>query len=127
MATGPEHKIQVAIIKWLRVVMPHVMIQHCRNEHGRADRKSGIIAARTQAAAGVMPGFPDLICLPFATVGPFFLEVKSAKGKTSPVQEQVHHMLRRLGYPVGVVRSIDDVRAFLIEHGIGFNEVRNAV
>lgn len=122
MATGPEAKIQIAIIKWLRHVMPMCMIQHCRNEHGKAGMK-GMIAAQSQKSAGVMPGFPDLICLPYANVGPFFLEVKSKTGRVSPVQAQVHEMLRDRGYKVAVVRSVDDVRAFLSAEGIGFREV----
>lgn len=120
--SGPEHKIQVAIIKWLRVVMPHCMIQHCRNEHGKAG-KDGMIAAQRQKAAGVISGFPDLICLPYAHVGAFFIEVKSAKGRVSPVQAQVHEMLRDRGYKVCVAKSVDDVRVFLADEAIGFNEV----
>lgn len=119
---GPEHKIQVAIIKWLRAVMPKCMIQHCRNEHGKAG-KAGMLAAQRQKAAGVMSGFPDLICLPYANVGPFFLEVKTKTGRVSVAQEQVHNMLRERGYKIAVVRSVDDVRDFLKAEGIGFNEV----
>lgn len=119
---GPEHKIQVSIIRWLRAVMPHALVQHSRNEHGKRGT-AGMIAAQTQRAAGVMPGFPDLIVLPYANVGPFFLEVKSKTGSVTSVQTQVHAMLRGLGYKVAVVRSIDDVRAFLTAEGIGFREV----
>lgn len=126
MMARPEHVIQVSIIKWLRVVMPHALIQHCRNEHGKAGR-AGMIAAQTQRAAGTLNGFPDLIVLPYAHVGPFFLEVKAPRGTVSRAQKQVHEMLRALGYPVEVVRSIDDVRAFLREQNIGFNEVQDAV
>jgi len=120
MATGPEAKIQIAIIKWLRAVMPKVMIQHCKNEHYKRGT-AGKIAGSMNKAAGVMSGFPDLICLTYA--GAFFLEVKTPKGRVSPVQSQVHDMLRERGFSVGVVRSIDDVRDFLKAEGIGFNEV----
>ena len=122
MATGPEHTVQVAIIRWLRAVMPQAMIQHCRNEHGKPGI-AGMRAAQRQKAAGVMSGFPDLIIMPPATVGPFFLEVKAPKGRVQDVQKHVHEMLRERGYPVAVVRSVDDVRAFLTEQGIGFREV----
>lgn len=122
MPNNPEHKVQVAIIKWLRTVMPKAMIQHCRNEHNKRG-KAGLIAAQMQKAAGVMSGFPDLIVLPDADVGPFFLEVKAPKGRVSSVQEQVHGMLDARGYPVAVVRSIDDVRDLLVARNIPFNEV----
>ena len=122
MSAGPEHKIQVQIIRWLRAVMPEAMIQHCRNEHGKRGQ-AGMIAAQMQKSAGVISGFPDLIVLPYANVGVFFLEVKAPKGRVSPAQKQVHEWLNRLGYPVGVVRSVEDARAFLQQHGIGFREV----
>jgi hypothetical protein len=122
MAYNDEFKIQVSIVKWLRLVMPQAVIQHSRNEHGKKG-KAGMLAAQRQKAAGTMSGFPDLVCFPYAEVGPFFLEVKTPKGRVSDVQKQVHHMLAERGYPVGVVRSIDDVRAFLQDNGIGFNEV----
>jgi len=94
-----------------------------RNEHGKAG-KSGMLAAQRQKAAGVMSGFPDLICLPYANVGVFFIEVKSARGRVSTQQQQVHAMLRERGYPVCVAKSVDDVRDFLQAEGIGFNEVQ---
>ena len=121
--TGPEHKVQVQIIKWLRDTMPKCIIQHCRNEHGKAG-VAGMRAAQRQKAAGVMSGFPDLICLPDASVGPFFLEVKAPRGSATSVQKQVHKMLRDQGYPVAVVKSIEDVRDFLTTEGIKFNEVQ---
>lgn len=121
--SGQEHKVQVAIIKWLRAVMPKCLVQHCRNEHGKAGH-AGMLAAQRQKAAGVMSGFPDLICLPDAETGVFFLEVKAPKGRTTSVQEQVHDMLRARGYPVAVVKSVDDVRAFLTAESIAFNEVQ---
>ena len=123
MSDNPEHKIQVGIIKWLRAVMPKAYVQHSRNEHGKAGM-AGMLAAQRQRSAGVMSGFPDLIVLPPSDVGPFFLEVKSLTGRVSDVQKQVHTMLRGNGYPVAVVRSVDDVRTFLQEHKIPHNEVR---
>ena len=122
MPVGPEAKIQVAIVRWLRAVMPQAIIVHVPNEHGKRG-KAGMLAAQRQKTMGALSGCPDLIVFPYASTGVFALEVKSAKGRVSSAQEQVHIMLRDRGYAVGVVRSIDDVRAFLQEHGIGFNEV----
>lgn len=121
--SGPEHKVQVAIIKYLRIVMPQAMIQHCRNESGKAKGRGGMASGMIAKAAGVMPGFPDLIVLPSATVGPFFLEVKAAKGRVQENQMIVHDMLRHRGYKVAVVKSIEDVRDFLTAESIPFNEV----
>jgi hypothetical protein len=118
----PEKLVQLAIIKWLRAVMPKAIIHHSRNEHQKAGL-AGLRAAQSGKTAGVLSGFPDLIVLPTAEIGPFFLEVKAEKGTVSSVQKQVHEMLRGNGYPVAVVRSIEDVRAFLAASGIKTNEV----
>lgn len=118
----PEHTVQVAIIKWLRLVMPKAIIQHSRNEHQKAGM-AGLLAAQRGKAAGVLAGFPDLMILPPSEIGPFFLEVKAEKGTVSSAQKQVHAMLRANGYRVAVVRSIDDLRTFLMENQIRHNEV----
>jgi len=118
----PEMKVQIAIIKWLRAVMPGVIVQHCVNEHGKRG-KAGMIAAMRNKSAGMLPGFPDLIVLPFATTGPFFLEVKAPKGRVSPAQTAVHDMLRHKGYRVAVVRSVEETREFMRANHIGFSEV----
>jgi len=123
MANSPEHKVQVSIVKWLRIVMPMCMVQHSRNEVMKRG-STGMREVVKAKAGGMMPGFPDLICLPYASVGPFFLEVKSARGSTSSTQKQVHEMLRERGYKVAVVKTIDDVRDFLKTENIGFNEVQ---
>lgn len=121
--SAPELKVQIAIIKWLRAVMPHAMIHHSVNEGNRSG-KAGMLDGVRKKNAGMMPGFPDLIVLPYATTGAFFIEVKAAKGRVSPVQDEVHGMMERLGYKVCVAKSVDDVRDFMRASGIGFNEVQ---
>lgn len=116
---GPEHKIQVGIVKWLRTVMPDAMVHHSANEVKRRG-KGAMLEVSSKKNAGMMPGFPDLIVL--RKSGSFFLEVK-AGSSTSTAQVQVHIMLRDRGYPVAVVRSVDDVRDFLLAEGIEFREV----
>lgn len=120
---SPEMIVQLAIIKWLRAVMPHAMINFTKNEINQRG-KSAMIEITRAKSHGVMSGWPDLTVLPFANVGPFFIEVKSAKGRVSPVQADVHEMMRSRGYKVCVAKSVDDVRAFLMAEGIGFNEVQ---
>ncbi|MEY1555306.1 VRR-NUC domain-containing protein [Yoonia sp. R2331] len=122
MANQPELKVQIAIIKWLRAVMPKALIQHSRNEVQKRG-PSGMREVVRAKSAGMLPGFPDLIVLPDAKTGPFFLEVKAPKGRVSPTQEQVHGMLSERGYPIAVVKSVEDTREFLIGAGIPFNEV----
>jgi hypothetical protein len=117
---GPIHR---SIVEWLRVVLPsECIVHHCRNEIN----KRGSAIARELAEAkrkGAVTGFPDLLILPFANgVGACFLEVKAEGNYTDKNQKEVHERLRALGYPVAVVRSIDDAREALIEFGVGFQE-----
>jgi hypothetical protein len=54
---------------------------------------------------------------------PIFLEVKSAKGRVSPSQADVHTNLTDLGCHVHVVRSIDDAASVLR----GYAEMRDVI
>lgn len=118
----PEYKVQVAIVKWLRAVMPSgTIIHHSMNEHQKRG-KAGMLAAQRNKTAGVFTGFPDLIVCTFSDV--FFLEVKAPKGRVSDNQKVCHQMLEHLGLKVGVVRSVEDVREFLQRSNIGFKEVQ---
>lgn len=119
---APERQVQVSIVNWLRVVMPQAVVIHVANEHFKRGT-AGILAANRQKAMGALTGAPDLIVLPFANVGAFFLEVKAEGNYATPAQKEVHAKLRHLGYHVAVVRSIDDVRECLQEWGIGFQEI----
>lgn len=119
---SPEMAVQLAIIRWLRAVMPKAMIHFNKaeiNQRGQA----AMMEIHRAKMHGMMPGYPDLIVLPYANVGPFWIEVKSPKGRVSETQKEVHGMMWGLGYKVVVARSVDDVRAFLIHWNIGFNEV----
>ena len=117
---NPEFKIQVAIVKYLRAVMPRAIVQHSVNEVNTRG-KAGMAQVMRQRAAGVFKGFPDLVVL--APNQTFLLEVKSKTGRTTDAQNQAHEMLRGIGYPVAVVKSVDDVRDFLIAECIPHNEV----
>lgn len=121
--TDRESPVQRAIVAWLRLALPGALVHHARNEINQ--RGGGIARELAQAAAkGAVAGFPDLIVLPFAHVGPLFLEVKAAGGYASAAQKDVHGRLRALGYRVAVVRSIDDVREALAGWGVWTREAR---
>lgn len=116
-----EGPIQTAIVDYLRTVMPSAIVHHCKNEIN----KRGPDIAREIAKAirrGMVPGFPDLLVLPFANVGPILFEVKAEGNYADERQKEIHERLRGLGYRVAVVRSIDDVRECLREWGVGFVE-----
>jgi len=117
-----EGPVQIAIVNWLRQVLPkEALVHHCKNE---IKRRGNSFAREIEKAKtmGMVPGFPDLIIIPFSTVGVFFLEVKSEGGSVQPNQTDIHEKMAALGYHVAVVRSIADVRQCLNEWNIGFVE-----
>lgn len=111
-----ESPIQIAIVDYLRRVLPKgCLVHHCRNEINR----SGETYMRELAKAkkkGALTGFPDLIVLTF--MGVFLLEVKAEGNYADLNQKAMHQKLRHLGFNVAVVRSIDDVRECLAEWGV---------
>lgn len=103
-----EAQIHKAILQYLRLALPKAVIHHSANEVAL----SGADVARAIGKAkglGMAKGFPDLIVLPFAHIGPLFFEVKTAKGKLTETQAAMLQRLDALGYRVAVVRSVQDV------------------
>lgn len=112
-----EAPIQRAIVQWLHAQYPAWVVHHSRNEIN----KRGEAFAREIAQAkqlGALTGWPDLIVLPPSHVGPIFFEVKAEGNYATEAQLRVHDLLRGLGYRVGIVRSIDDVRQRLGDWGV---------
>lgn len=115
---GPIHK---AIVDWLRLVLPGAITHHNRNE---INKRGGLIAKELAEASrrGVVKGFPDILVLPWAHVGPMLFEVKAPGNYADATQKALHARLEALGYRVAVVRSIDDVRAALQAWGVATKE-----
>lgn len=121
MRQDRESGVQRAIVAYLRRVLPDAIVHHSPNEGVRGGR-DGYLDGAFKKSAGQVAGFPDLIVIPWAHIGPLFLEVKSASGRLSEAQAVMLDRLATLGYRVAVVRSIDDVRARLAEWGIATRE-----
>lgn len=117
MAVDREGPIHRAIVSWLRVVLPEAVTATVKNEVNKRGRSIAIEIAKAKAN-GVLPGFPDVICLPAAGLPAMFFEVKAPGGYPSKAQREVHARLSALGYRVAVVRSIDDTRAALAAWGV---------
>ena len=64
-----------------------------------------------------MRGAPDRIVIVAGRL--WFVETKTDVGSLSPLQRAFHKLLNRLGFPVHVVKNIDQLNTFL-------NEVRTA-
>jgi hypothetical protein len=114
-----EARVQAAIVEWIRVVAPRVLVFAVPN---------GGLRSKAEAArlkwTGVVPGIPDLVVI--APIGrAYFLEVKTSNGRLSDDQRAILGALANLGAPFMTVRSIDDVRRAFSGWGIETREVRN--
>lgn len=108
VATVLEDPIHVTILAYLRATLPaDFYVMHTPNGGQLKSER------RRQVRLGAVPGWPDLSIYGYgADEVPFvgFLEVKSDTGRTSSDQDDVHEGLEHLGFPVRVVRSIEDAR-----------------
>ena len=117
-----EGPILRSIIAYLKQVLPGAVIHHGANEFGM----SGPLIARQIAKNkynGMLVGWPDIIVLPDAKIGPLFFEVKAPNGTLTSDQRVILSSLISLGYRSALVRSIDDVKARLDEWGIATKDV----
>ena len=117
MRQDRETSVQVAIVQYLELTQPAWIVHHCKMEINKRGKAIQIEIAKAKRK-GSKVGFPDLLVLPWAHIGPLFLEVKAEGNYASTAQKDMHQHLRTLGYRVAVVRSIDDTREALAEWGI---------
>lgn len=112
-----ETKIHCSIVQWLEAVLPWAEVHHSPNG-GKRSEAEGAQFKRM----GTKAGRPDIeIGLPEART--IFLEVKTQAGDLSKEQRECIARLKKLGFAVGVVRSIDEARSFLRGNGIETREV----
>ena len=116
----PEQAIHVAVLDYLRMVLPGALPSHSPNEFAG----SGPEIARQMAKhrwMGTCKGWPDLeVALPGGMM--LFFEVKSSKGRLTDDQAAVIDKLDAMGHLVAVVRSVDDVRRALKAWGVPTKE-----
>jgi predicted P-loop ATPase/GTPase len=117
MNASPELGIHRAIMAYLRVALPDALIVHIPNQMDVSDPRVRRAVAKN-VSMGMVKGFPDIMVLADAAIGPVFFEVKAPKGRVSPDQAEIIRRLQALRYRCAVVRSIDDVHARMAEWGI---------
>jgi hypothetical protein len=110
--SNPETRLHVAVMDYLR----RVLID-CRAFHIPNGGKRSAETARLMKRLGTMPGVFDIEIL---APGPrtFWIECKTDSGRLSEEQESFKVDLIRFGFPYAVVRSLDDVRDFIIQNRI---------
>ena len=122
---NPEREQQVAVLRWLRIVLPKgSLVFAVKNENfGRSE--DPMARARFQMARraeGVLPGVPDLCALlPGGRV--VFVEMKAPTGGVLSLDQQdIHRALRAIGHHVGVATDIETARGVMLAAGVALNE-----
>ena len=114
--TARETPIHVAIVDYLRAVLPSALVWHTPNSG-----KRGVVEAAVFKRMGVVAGVPDLAIL--TREGRLcFLEVKAEKGALSKPQEAFAAFLDSAAVPFAIVRSVEDARRALSLWGISTKE-----
>lgn len=119
--SNKEARIQAAIVEWVRVVAPHVLIFAVPN---------GGLRTKAEAArlkwTGVVAGIPDLaIVVKPHTV--FFMETKPKGESLSKDQRDMIDLLVSMEVKVATVRSIDDARSAFAAWGIQTREAKQEI
>jgi hypothetical protein len=111
-----EGKRQAAIVEYVRMVAPHIIIYHVPN---------GGYRTRAEAARlkwiGVLAGVLDLVLLSPGGRSAHW-ECKKPKGRLSPDQRDYIARLEGLGHSWAIVLSIDDARRELARLGVETRE-----
>lgn len=97
----PEHALQVLVKKWVRenVLRPHVFLAFDRA------KKTSILQHIRERARGQRAGTPDTVLLIDGAA--VWVELKSPIGKVSDTQDDLHREMARVGFTVGVCRSVE--------------------
>lgn len=121
---NPERTISVAVIRWLRLVLPvgSVVAAISNSEHAKsADPKARARFHAARKAAGQVWGMPDAIAIcPDGKC--WFFEFKTASGIVSELQSALHTRLASMGHTLVVCASIEDARGGLLRAGVPLRE-----
>ena len=109
-----EDRIQAEIVRYLR--SRGIFCHSCPNEGAG---RGGAIRTAQLVTMGLFPGVGDLVVW-WNTAGGVrigYLEVKTATGRQSDRQRHFQDMCENHGIPYAVVRSVEDVREYMMAEG----------
>jgi hypothetical protein len=114
-----EDQIHIAILEYLRAVLPNALIFHIPNDGVRTPAAAGRLIK-----LGMMAGAADLI-IHTAQRETIYFEVKTAKGIHRANQIAFAGHCTSVGIPYALVRSVEDARAALSALNIKTRESNN--
>lgn len=107
-----EDDLQIAIVRWLRLVAPGLTFFHVPN-----GGKRGIAEAKRFKAMGVLAGVADLVfILDGGRIA--FIELKVGRNQLEAPQETFRESVQQQGCPYAVCRSLDEVEGTLRGWGV---------
>lgn len=116
----PEFRLQCVVVDYLTRACPTLLWTAFPAGEARTEKTGGKLKRM-----GLKPGWPDIIAV--KPGGGFLgLELKAEGGRLSPEQKAVLEALEGCGASYAVIRSLDDLKETLAEHGVPTREHRVA-
>lgn len=113
-----EEQIHRQVVAWMKAVRtPQWFFWHSANGGYRTKAEAGVFKA-----LGVIPGVPDIGIIWRGRS--LWIELKSEKGKLTPVQRDCHDAIILAGGCVAVCRSLQEVRDMFKVWGIETREAK---
>lgn len=108
---NPEHKLAVAVARYLNLSLPPDAIWCTTPTAG-----SSMLQGARLKAAGYVAGWPDLQILWRGKS--YFIELKAPRGVLADAQRATMLAIMRAGGKVAMAKSLDDVQEFLDQQAI---------
>lgn len=113
----PEQATHRAVAQYLNAVLPDTVFWTTFPSGG-----GGRVRGAQLKAMGLKSGVPDVLLVWCGRT--YFIELKSARGRLSDAQRACHPRIWEAGAPVGVAKTIDDVRGLLASWNIPTREAQ---
>lgn len=110
-----EDELQTSIANLFEVILPKDQVVWTHIAHGGYELSPK--ARGRLYRLGLKRGFSDFV-LAYGLRRVLWMEIKTPTGTLSADQQLNHALLKSLGHPVVVCRSVDDVMRALVEHGV---------
>jgi hypothetical protein len=112
-STHPEDKLHREMVKYLRAVIGREGVAWCGVywQSIEVRGKRSLIEGASNKARGCVAGFGELLIIHHGRI--HLAEVKTPDGVLSQSQRETHPELAKAGAPVAVLRSIDDLVAWV--------------
>ena len=107
----PEAALHEAVVAFLQYALPSDAVLFMIPNEGRRGGRAGMLDGARMKKMGLAAGMPDLCVLHDTFL--YCIELKTKKGRVTPVQKEMHARLLRAGAEVEICRDVKAVERFL--------------